>query len=187
MLEIALVFGMLLCAVMVIRAERLLAAALWLAGVSVFTAMLLYRLGAREAAVIELSVGAGLVTVLFVFAISVAGDQGMKVRSSVPKPLAWGLLAFALGLLLYLTLPPPEVSAIQAEASFTETLWQGRALDVLVQTVMIFSGVLGFVGLLSESKSEQMAAVVALAEAESEPAGEAAVTEADMLLEQELV
>jgi len=55
------------CGVQAIRAKRLLAAALWLAGVSAAVATLMYSLGAYEVAVIELSVGAGLVTVLFVF------------------------------------------------------------------------------------------------------------------------
>ena len=47
---------------------------LWLAAVSALVGLLLYQLGAWEIAVIELSVGAGLVTVLMVFAITMIGD-----------------------------------------------------------------------------------------------------------------
>lgn len=53
---------------MSLRAKSLLASALWLAGVSARVAALLYDLGAHEVAVVELSVGAGLVTVLLLFA-----------------------------------------------------------------------------------------------------------------------
>jgi len=54
----------------------LIASALWLAGVSALVSIMCYLLGAYAVAVIELSVGAGLVTVLFVFAISIAGEEG---------------------------------------------------------------------------------------------------------------
>jgi uncharacterized MnhB-related membrane protein len=71
------------CGLRAIHAQRLVAAALWLAAVSALNAVVLYEMGAREAAVIELSVGAGLVTVLFVFAIGIAGDgQWTRARSS---------------------------------------------------------------------------------------------------------
>ncbi len=66
---------MLICAFMAFRTPRLLISALWLAGCSAILSILLYLMGAYQVAVIELSVGAGLVTVLFVFAISIAGDE----------------------------------------------------------------------------------------------------------------
>ena len=70
--------------------ERLLISALWLAGTSALAALMMYRLGAPEVAVIELSVGAGLVTVLFVFAINIAGEDTPSVRSLVPAPAGLG-------------------------------------------------------------------------------------------------
>ena len=51
-------------------------------------------LGAPEIAVIELSVGAGLVTVLFVFAINLTGEENLDAKRMMPKPLAWGLLIY---------------------------------------------------------------------------------------------
>jgi uncharacterized MnhB-related membrane protein len=70
-----IVVGLLVCAVQAVRVQRLLNSALWLAGASALVALLIYMLGAPEVAVIELSVGAGLVTVLFVFAINIAGEE----------------------------------------------------------------------------------------------------------------
>ena len=49
-------------------------------------------------------------------------------------------------------LPAPAAVA-PASTVFTEVFWQGRGLDVLVQVVLIFSGVLGFLGLLAEVKA----------------------------------
>jgi len=148
-----LVAGTLLCAGMAIRAKRLLSAALWLAGVSALVSISLYRLGAHEVAVIELSVGAGLVTVLFVFAISLAGEEAMEARAVLPKPVAWGLMIVSAILLGWMTLPLRAGEGGPAEqASFATLLWQDRGLDVLVQIVLIFAGVLGVLGLLAEAR-----------------------------------
>src|SRR5512135_612443 len=88
LLFIVLTLAMLACAFMAFRAKQLIVSALWLAGCSAILSILMYLLGAFTAAVIELSVGAGLVTVLFVFAISVAGDETIEVRSIIPRPMA---------------------------------------------------------------------------------------------------
>jgi NADH:ubiquinone oxidoreductase subunit 6 (subunit J) len=77
-------------AIQAIRAKRLLHSALWLAGVSAFLAFIFYLLGAHQVAVIELSVGAGLVTVLFVFAISLAGEDLQTEGQFVPRPWPGG-------------------------------------------------------------------------------------------------
>lgn len=152
MLSAFLVVVVVFCAVQAIRADRVLVNALWLAGVSALLALLLYDMGARDVAVIELSVGAGLVTVLFVFAINIAGEEVMAAPRLLPKPIAWGLISLASLLLGWLTLPLTGVVPPMAEAGFAGVLWEQRGLDMLVQIVLIFAGVLGIVGLLSESK-----------------------------------
>ena len=151
MLELVLAVGAVLCALLAISATRLIVSALWLAGSSACVAILLYSFGAFQVAVIELSVGAGLVTVLFVFAIAIAGEEAMTARTLVPPPLAAALVLSAVLLLAWMDLPlaglqvPPS-----AQSSLTIVLWQQRGLDVLVQVVLIFAGVLGALGLLAE-------------------------------------
>ena len=152
MMNAVLVAGTVLCAVRAIRATQLLSSALWLAGVSALVSIMLYRLGAHQIAVIELSVGAGLVTVLFVFAISIAGDDGLTEREFLPNWLALGLIALFAGLLGWMILPLDAPDIAPAEAAFESVLWSDRALDVLVQMVLIFSGVLCLVTLLKERK-----------------------------------
>jgi NADH:ubiquinone oxidoreductase subunit 6 (subunit J) len=148
-----LLIAAILFAIQAIRARRLIASALWLAGVSALLSIAFYLLGAVQVAVIELSVGAGLVTVLFVFAISVIGDEMIENQPSIPR-LAGSLLVILFVVLLGIFGPAiTSVPASQPEASLAEVLWQQRGLDVLVQMVLIFSGVLGLLGLLAETKA----------------------------------
>jgi uncharacterized MnhB-related membrane protein len=153
MTEALLVVMMLVFAVQTIRTPHLLTAAVWLAGVSVLLAIFFYRLGATQVAVVELSVGAGLVTVMFVFAISMAGEEFTPVWANVPRSLALVLVAMVVVLLGMLALPLDTPSAEAAEESLTQVFWEDRGLDVLVQIILIFSGVLGLVGLLAEVKA----------------------------------
>ncbi len=153
MFDVLTVAAIFVCALMAVREERLLISALWLAGTSALAALVMYRLGAPEVAVIELSVGAGLVTVLFVFAIGIAGEEGSRLRSIVPKPLAAALVLLAVILLIALNLPLFGLAipfASGSEPSFAQVMWQARGADVLVQLVLILAGVLGVLGLLGE-------------------------------------
>ena len=154
MLYILVVVGLLVCAYMAIRTGRLLSSALWLAGASALTALIMYMLCAAEVAVIELSVGAGLVTILFVFAINIAGDEAIEVRSLIPWPLALILVLVAAGLLIFMALPGMMGVLPQAQLTgFVRTFWEDRSLDALLQIVLIFAGTLGMLGLLAEAKS----------------------------------
>lgn len=155
MWHIIIVVGILVCAVMAIRTKRLLVSALWLAGTSALVALLIYLLGAPEIAVIELSVGAGLVTVLFVFAINIAGEEPEPIVTLIPKPLAWILVMLAVLLLAWLNLPALNIPlpAASGTTSFSLLVWRDRAVDVLLQIVLIFAGVLGVLGLMADSQS----------------------------------
>jgi uncharacterized MnhB-related membrane protein len=152
MLMTGLAIAILICGVMAIRARRLLSSAIWLAACSAFLAILLYRLGAFEVAVIELSVGAGLVTVLFVFAINIAGEESIGLPSLIPRGLAWLLCLAPLAGIGALVLPGLTSGAAPAAGTFVNVLWQDRALDVVVQVVLIYAGVLGLLGLLAEKE-----------------------------------
>ncbi len=154
---VLLLIGLLACGIQALRAKRLLFSALWLAGASALTALLLYLLGAPYVAVIELSVGAGLVTVLFVFAINVAGEEGLSLPSLLPRWLSWSLVIAAVVLLSLMVLPNllPLESALPG-LPFKTVIWSERELDMLLQVVMIFAGVLGVLGLLSEQKEPQL-------------------------------
>lgn len=153
MLYILIVVAALVCALQAITAGRLLISAIWLAAASAMVSLLLYLLGAPELAVIELSVGAGLVTVLFVFAINITGDEELSAKAMIPGPIAWGVILIPLAILAFMNIPgfnlpmqnPPGID-------FAHTLWQDRSPDLFLQVVLIFAGVLGILGLLAEKK-----------------------------------
>lgn len=154
MLYLLLIVLLLAFAVQALRAKALITSALWLAAVSAMTSILLFLYGAHSVAVIELSVGAGLVTVLFVFAINIAGDDAIEAKP-VP-PLPWivslaGLFVFLLGWFVW---PSAGVTPATSTAGqpLSEVLWQARGLDLMVQVALIYSGVLGLLGLLAEVK-----------------------------------
>jgi uncharacterized MnhB-related membrane protein len=149
--HILITVGMVVCAIQAIRVHRLLVSALWLAGCSALVALMMYLLGAPEIAVIELSVGAGLVTVLFVFAINIAGEETLAVRKLIPRPLAWLLMAAAAALLGWMIIPVlPAIGVDTTQLDFANVLWRDRQLDTLLQVLLIFAGVLGVIGLLAE-------------------------------------
>jgi uncharacterized MnhB-related membrane protein len=148
MLTALLAAGAILCAIQALRSDRLLASAIWLAGVSALSAILFYLLGAREVAVVELSVGVGLVTVLFVFAINIAGDVPSIRRPALYRAIAWLVALAAIALLGWLAFPGPAVHSPLLEPDFQTILWEQRGLDVILQIVLIFSGALGVLGLL---------------------------------------
>lgn len=154
MFDLLCVAATLVCAWQAVRAPRLLLSALWLAGASALTALLMYRLGAPEVAVIELSVGAGLVTVLFVFAINIAGEEPpVALRSLVPRPLVALAVLCAVGLAAKMVLPALREPAIPgAPVPFPAVLWEQRGLDTVLQVVLIIGGVLAVLGLLAERR-----------------------------------
>ena len=162
MLYLLLAIAIFYCAIRVMSSARLLNAAIWLAFTSALVSVLVFILGAPQVAVIELSVGAGLVTVLFVFAFSIVGEATVDTATLIPRPLVILLvagLAFVLGWFIY-PVPMPEPDPVGI--SFGEMLWGSRGLDVIAQVVLIFSGVMGLIGLLSEGLPLKLPSLAAL-------------------------
>ena len=129
---------------------RILSATIYLACISALVSSVLYMLGAAQVAVMELSVGAGLVTVLLVYAVSVVGDDAMDPPSVVPKPLAFAVVGSIVVLLGWMALPAIPAYFEHGSPSLAISLWETRVLDVWIQIALIFSGVMGVLGLLSE-------------------------------------
>ncbi len=142
--------GAIICAYRATVAKRILSATIYLACVSALVSAVLYLLGAPQVAVMELSVGAGLVTVLLVYALSVVGDDALDPASVIPKPLAFvlvGAVALGLGIMAF---PAVQTTVGSNSLSLAVVLWRDRVLDVWIQIMLIFSGVMGVLGLLSE-------------------------------------
>ena len=150
---IFIVVILILAAVATLRAKSLLLSVLWLAGVSVLISTLLYTLSAHQVAVIELSVGAGLVTILFIFVIGAAGDKQVARSTVIPRVIAAGLVLAAVTLLILLGRSSNWLNPLPTANSQAVTFSQVRGLDLMVQVVLIFAGVLGLVEILAETKA----------------------------------
>ncbi len=150
-LYLALGLGALFCAHRAMVARRILASTIYLACVSALVSATLYLLGAYQVAVIELSVGAGLVTVLLVWAISITGDDALEARPILPRPLAAATTLLAAVLLFWMAASLAGQDAPGPAQSLAQAMWGARVLDVWVQIILIFAGVLGVLGLLAEA------------------------------------
>jgi uncharacterized MnhB-related membrane protein len=147
--------GAVFCAYRAIVAKRILSATIYLACISALVSAVIYLLGAPQVAVMELSVGAGLVTVLLVYALSVVGDDALDPASVIPKPLAFGVVGAVIVFLGLMAYPAIQTSLDKGSTTLAIVLWQNRVLDVWIQIALIFSGVLGVLGLLSEQKGSK--------------------------------
>jgi NADH-quinone oxidoreductase subunit J len=157
-----LLVGMTGFACLAVFVRDLVRAALSLAFMSALLAVLLYRLASPYAAVFELSVVAGLITVLFVSTIALTKED------EETKPSGWPLYVFALTLVIFGLLDLSIMKALFTSApagagnpagGFGYTLWGIRSLDMLGQVAVIFGGVFGVLALLREpvvhAKKEQ--------------------------------
>ena len=147
--------GAVFCAYRAIVAKRILSATIYLACISALISAVIYLLGAPQVAVMELSVGAGLVTVLLVYALSVVGDDAVDLGSVIPKPLAFGAVGMIVILLGMMVYPAIQIDIDTGSSTLASALWQDRVLDVWIQIALIFSGVMGVLGLLSEQTSSK--------------------------------
>jgi NADH:ubiquinone oxidoreductase subunit 6 (subunit J) len=140
-------------ALMAVFLKDLLKAAISLAFMSSLLAVLLYRLDSPFAAVFELSVVAGLITVLFVSVIALTKEE------ETAKEARWPAYVFPLALVVFGLIDIKVMQSLFAntpqgfgnpEASFGATLWGVRSLDILGQIAVIFGGVFGVLALLRE-------------------------------------
>jgi NADH-quinone oxidoreductase subunit J len=137
--------------------RSLIRSAIALALTSALLAIVLYRLGSPLAGVFELSVCSGLISVLFISAISMSEAmswaqiiQHMKQRRArfayLPVlVLVIGLMVSLLKVPLGLRLPLPE---IQKDPGMV--IWSLRQLDLLGQVIIFLVGALGVVVLFKE-------------------------------------
>ena len=141
--------------------RNLVKAAIALAGGSIILTILLFMMSAPWAAVFELSVCAGLITVIFISAISMTTPYNKEETEEKNKerrkrfialPFALFLLALILTVVLgnsglhFMAPPLPDASFF----AFKNALWNLRQADILGQIILILAGVYGVVVLFKE-------------------------------------
>ena len=155
-LDIVLLVLLVVAAVWTVLARGLVGAAIGLAVTSVVLSVLLFQMHAPWAAVFELSVCAGLITVIFVSAVALTQAQSPEERAMAThnrwkRYLALPvLLVVVAAALVWLGVPDVPPSRTMGEPAVGETLWRLRPTDVLGQLLILVIGVLGVVVLFKE-------------------------------------
>ena len=153
-----------------VMTRSLVRSAIGLALTSLILTVLMFRLGATMAAVFELSVCAGLITVVFISTISMTKALShevllQKTRDRLKRYwLLPVLLLVGLAVLGLVLAPRPELgaAAVQAPAqtgggfeALKSALWKDRQTDIIGQIAIIFAGVTGVIVLFKERKGDK--------------------------------
>ncbi len=149
--QTALLIGMVLFSVLAILLRDLLKAAISLAVASLFLGIIFFRMNASYAGVFEISVVAGLITVLFILAIALT-KAGEEVKES--KAVNWIFPLFFVVFVLIdvlvmksLLQKIPALPSTIETGSFGEVLWTQRTMDLIGQIAVILAGVFSVLAL----------------------------------------
>jgi len=135
------------CAIWAVMARKLLVSAIMLALVSVSVSLIFFSFGAPWAGVFELSVCAGLITVLFIGAVSLIRTEEEKHPENRARFYALPLAAaiFAIAAWFYLPAFFDELAGwrqvTSQGGSIGLALWGMRRPDLLGQVLMLAAGV----------------------------------------------
>jgi NADH-quinone oxidoreductase subunit J len=154
-----LLFLLAAAALWTIMVRSLLRAGIGLALTSVILAIIIFRLNSPFAAVFELSVCAGLISVLFISTISLTHpltqeEKALHLKERMGRFWYLPVIVVGLGLVLSLitfktavSLPAPEV-----EKDVRAVLWNIRQVDLVGQIIILLAGVFGVVILFGEKR-----------------------------------
>ena len=140
--------------------KDLLYVAVSLAVISAILALVLFRFGANIAGVFELSVCAGLITVLFIATVSLTKDSDKKVESRLPTYFIPLFVLIFIGMdffiMQWLARSILAAGAPPQTGTFQKVFWEMRGSDILGQVALILAGVFGILALfrLKENKHE---------------------------------
>lgn len=144
------------CALWTVWAADLLKSAIGLAVTSVVLAIIMFRMAAPLAAVFELSVCAGLITVVFISVISLTRPGTKTASVEKRNRLSYIFLPAVImsaGLVFALLKYHPEISSLLTQApagDMRRVLWGERQLDLFGQVVVLLAGIFGVVVLFKE-------------------------------------
>jgi NADH:ubiquinone oxidoreductase subunit 6 (subunit J) len=149
--QTALLIGLVLFSVLAIFLKDLLKAAISLAVASLLLGIIFFRMNASYAGVFEISVVAGLITVLFILTIALT-NTGEEVRESrlanVIFPLFFVVFVVIDALVMKGLLQKiPALPSGPEAGTFGDVLWKGRTLDLIGQIAVILAGVFSVLAL----------------------------------------
>ena len=163
-LHLVLVIGTLLIpAILAVMAADLIRSVMALIIGSVGLTLILFQLNAPIAGIFELSVGAGLITVLFILAISLIRpltkeELTERKKQHYQRFYVLPIIILVLAIILFLNkeqwfnITPGKL--IPETADVGHILWGLRGLDLIGQISILLVGVFGVVALFKRGKTE---------------------------------
>jgi NADH-quinone oxidoreductase subunit J len=153
---------MLAFGVVSIMSNGLITSAITLAVTSAASGVLMYLLGAKWAAIFEISVCSGLVTVIFISAVSLSNGDKTRLAPEYQDakrmqymPLVLIVAGAALMLSAALSgFSLPDGTTAQSGISFSETLWEWRQVDIWGQMIVLITGTAAIVVFFKESENK---------------------------------
>ena len=157
--HIALLCGIVLFSVLAVLAKDLIKAAVSLAVASLLLGILFFLMGAPFAGVFEISVVAGLITVLFMLTIALTKTEG-EVRESKAVRIVFPLffIAFIVIDILVMKGLLPKIHALAGGAetgTFGDVLWKQRTFDLVGQLAVILAGVFAVLALFRKRDKDE--------------------------------
>ena len=139
--------------------KDLLYVAVSLAATSAVLALVLFQFGANIAGVFELSVCAGLITVLFVSTVSLTKDSDQKAESRLPRYFMPLFVLVFIGLdyfiVKWLARSVLSTGFLQPAGTFQTVFWEMRSSDILGQVALLLAGVFGILSLFRLKAKEK--------------------------------
>jgi len=161
-LDIFLLVLLLLLTLWTVLTIRLIRSVVGLAVTSALLSVIMFRLRSPLAAVFELSVCSGLISVIFVTTISFThrvSKERLRIRKQERFAKFWYLpfILVAVGAaLLYFGAPPAmELPVVAGGMDARGILWNHRHLDLLGQVIVLLAGAFGVAILFKENRYER--------------------------------
>jgi NADH-quinone oxidoreductase subunit J len=157
--DISMLVAMVCVGLWAVMTRSMLRAAIALALASALVAVLMFKLSSPLAAVFELSVCSGLISVLFISTISLASPETKSEKAEHCKarfqrfrylPVVIVLLAIVLSFMAVKLNVSPRIN-IEGVIDARTIMWDTRTVDILGQVVSLLAGVFGVVILFKEA------------------------------------
>ncbi len=156
-LTLILLSLLVLAAVWAVMTRSLLMSAVGLALTSVVLSIIIFRLDSPLAAVFELSVCAGLITVVFISTMSLTkpitrAELKKNTRDRIKRYWYMPVILVLIGVGCWLWMANPDLKVLNPypENNVRNVMWKIRQTDMLGQIVIILAGVFGVVALFKE-------------------------------------
>jgi len=150
-LQIVLLSGLVVFSILAILSKDLLKSAISLAIASLLLGIIFFRMSAPYAGVFEISVVAGLITVLFILTIALTKAEG-DVREAKLAKIVFPLF-FVIFILIDVSVMKSLLQKIPAlpetaeRGTFGDVLWKQRTFDLVGQLAVILAGVFSVLAL----------------------------------------